>query len=71
MTHIAILGSGKVATAIASKLASAGHRVIIGTREPRTTKEKWQGAAVCAGYPSQSRVGALRAFDRALGLSRS
>jgi 8-hydroxy-5-deazaflavin:NADPH oxidoreductase len=35
--NIAILGTGGVAQTIAPKLAGAGHRVVLGSRDPRTT----------------------------------
>lgn len=48
---IAILGSGRVATSLASGLAKAGHQIIIGTRNPDDEKA-WEGPEVrFAGHP--------------------
>jgi len=46
MTTIAILGSGRVGSALASKLASAGHDVVIGSRTPDVKNAAWEGPAV-------------------------
>ena len=46
MTRIAILGSGRVATGLATKLASAGHDVVIGSRDPGAAETAWQGGTV-------------------------
>ncbi len=46
MTRIGILGSGRVATALAAKLATAGHEVRIGTRDAGAASAKWAGPAV-------------------------
>ena len=43
MTTIAILGSGRVATSLATGLAKAGHQLTIGAREPETARAAWQG----------------------------
>jgi predicted dinucleotide-binding enzyme len=40
MTNIAVLGTGMVAKAIAGKLASLGHSVKMGTRDPKATLER-------------------------------
>lgn len=43
MTRIAILGSGRVGTALATALASAGHDVVIGSRTPEAVAAAWDG----------------------------
>ncbi|MGK3992704.1 NADPH-dependent F420 reductase [Sorangium sp. So ce1024] len=44
--HIGILGSGRVATVLASGLAGVGHTITIGTRDPERTAATWSGAHV-------------------------
>ncbi|WP_104981414.1 NADPH-dependent F420 reductase [Sorangium cellulosum] len=46
MKNIGVLGSGRVATVLANKIASAGHTVTIGTRDPARAAAKWSGAHV-------------------------
>ena len=46
MTSIGILGSGRVATALAGKLATAGHEVRVGTRDAGAASAKWTGPAI-------------------------
>ncbi|WP_406273941.1 NAD(P)-binding domain-containing protein [Streptomyces sp. NBC_00191] len=46
MTSIGILGSGRVATGLAAQLASVGHEVTIGSRNPTATAAQWTGPAV-------------------------
>ncbi len=46
MSHIGILGSGRVATVLASKLSSAGHDIGIGTRDMAKASAHWKGPAV-------------------------
>lgn len=41
MTRIGILGSGRVASALARKLAGAGHQITMGTRDVARTGGKW------------------------------
>ena len=56
MTSIGILGSGRVATALAAKLATAGHEVSIGTRDAGAASAKWTGPAVTfAGHAEVAR----------------
>lgn len=43
---IGILGSGRVGMALAHKLASSGHDVMVGSRTPAATAETWIGPAV-------------------------
>ncbi len=43
MTSIAILGSGRVATALATKLVATGHDVTIGTRNAAEASARWKG----------------------------
>jgi 8-hydroxy-5-deazaflavin:NADPH oxidoreductase len=46
MYNIGILGSGRVATVLASKLSSIGHTITIGTRDIAKASAAWKGAAV-------------------------
>lgn len=46
MNHINILGSGRVAGALAGKLAASGHDIAIGSRDPVAAAAKWSGPAV-------------------------
>lgn len=46
MNTISILGSGRVAGAIAAKLATGGHDIAIGSRDPVAAAAKWTGPAV-------------------------
>src|ERR1044071_6784219 len=46
MNRIGILGSGRVATVLATGLASTGHDVTIGTRNVADASAKWTGPAV-------------------------
>jgi 8-hydroxy-5-deazaflavin:NADPH oxidoreductase len=46
MYNIGILGSGRVATVLASKLSSIGHTITIGTRDIAKATVAWKGAAV-------------------------
>ncbi|MEJ5143640.1 NAD(P)-binding domain-containing protein [Gluconobacter albidus] len=43
MSDIAILGSGRVAWALATALTRGGHRIIIGTRDRAAAEARWQG----------------------------
>lgn len=55
MSTIGILGSGRVATALANKLASVGHEVTLGTRTPAAPN--WTGAPLTiADYESAART---------------
>jgi 8-hydroxy-5-deazaflavin:NADPH oxidoreductase len=54
MTRIGILGSGRVATALATQLATAGHDVSVGTRSPAAASAKWSGPAVTFAEPAQA-----------------
>ncbi|QRK09295.1 NAD(P)-binding domain-containing protein [Archangium violaceum] len=54
MNRIGILGSGRVATALATRLATAGHDVTIGTRNVAGTSAKWTGPAVTFAAPPQT-----------------
>lgn len=45
MTTIALLGSGRVAAALAPKLAAAGHTLTIGSRSAAATSARWTGPA--------------------------
>jgi 8-hydroxy-5-deazaflavin:NADPH oxidoreductase len=46
MSNIGILGSGRVATVLASKLSSLGHEISIGTRDIAKASAAWKGSAV-------------------------
>ena len=46
MTSIAILGSGRVAKALAAKLHEAGHAVVVGSRDPDAAQQAWEGPSV-------------------------
>ncbi|MFM9926327.1 NAD(P)-binding domain-containing protein [Variovorax sp. H27-G14] len=46
MNTISILGSGRVASPIAAKLAVGGHDIAIGSRDPVAAAAKWTGPAV-------------------------
>jgi predicted dinucleotide-binding enzyme len=46
MSSIAILGSGRVGTALAAALTTAGHDVVIASRNPGETAAAWQGPDV-------------------------
>lgn len=46
MNNIAILGSGRVAGALAGKLTASGHDITIGSRDPVAAAAKWAGPAV-------------------------
>lgn len=52
MTAIAILGSGRVSRALASKLSSAGHDVYIGSRDPRASAAAWDEESVTVLDPA-------------------
>lgn len=46
MRNIAVIGSGKVGTALATKLASAGYNVTMGARSVEEAIAKWKGPAL-------------------------
>jgi predicted dinucleotide-binding enzyme len=46
MASIAVLGSGKVGQALALKLASAGHEVAVGSRDPAASADKFNESGV-------------------------
>jgi predicted dinucleotide-binding enzyme len=46
MSDIGIFGSGRVATGLATKLASAGHTLTMGVLDVAKASAKWQGPAV-------------------------
>jgi 8-hydroxy-5-deazaflavin:NADPH oxidoreductase len=54
MTHIGILGSGRVATVLATRLAASGHAVTVGTRNAASTAARWTGPAVTFAEPAQT-----------------
>lgn len=46
MASIAILGSGRVGQALAPKLAAAGHEVVVGSRDPEASADKFKESGV-------------------------
>ena len=46
MKEIAILGTGRVGSALAKALTRAGHNVTLGSRDPGAAKSNWQGPDV-------------------------
>ena len=46
MKNVSILGSGRVAGALAGKLAASGHDLTIGSRDPVAAAAKWTGPTV-------------------------
>ncbi|QMU79779.1 NAD(P)-binding domain-containing protein [Streptacidiphilus sp. PB12-B1b] len=57
-TAVTVLGSGRVATALAGGLARAGHQVTVGTRSPARAAAAWTGAPVGFAEPEQAVRGA-------------
>lgn len=45
MTTIAILGSGRVGTALAAAFGAAGHDIVVGSRDPEAAAAAWKGEA--------------------------
>ncbi|MBW8638944.1 NAD(P)-binding domain-containing protein [Hoeflea sp. WL0058] len=43
MTNIAILGSGRVASAIATRLAASGQNFVVGIVDPEKPSDRWSG----------------------------
>jgi hypothetical protein len=43
MTKIAILGSGRVASALANRLTASGHEIVAGIVNPQKPSERWTG----------------------------
>ncbi len=58
MTAVAVLGSGRVGRNLAEKLASAGHRVTVGTRDTTAAREQWTGPAVSFAAHADAAGGA-------------
>ncbi|WP_425441962.1 NADPH-dependent F420 reductase [Stigmatella erecta] len=54
MTRIGIFGSGRVATVLATQLATVGHDVCVGTRDAAAASAKWSGPAVTFVEPAQA-----------------
>lgn len=54
MTNIAILGSGRVGSTLAAKLAEAGHPVTIGTRDVAAASAAWAGKPVTVADPADA-----------------
>lgn len=59
MKSISILGSGKVATALATKLANTGYGVTIGSRDVAGTAGRWTGPKVSFATPAEAAQTAL------------
>lgn len=59
MKSIGILGSGKVATALATKLANTGYAVTIGSRDVAGAAGRWTGPKVSFGTPAEAAQAAL------------
>ncbi|WPH15993.1 NADPH-dependent F420 reductase [Variovorax paradoxus] len=58
MNNISILGSGRVASALARKLVASGHDITIGSRDPFASAAKWTGPAVRHMDPRAATAGA-------------
>jgi 8-hydroxy-5-deazaflavin:NADPH oxidoreductase len=54
LSNIGIIGSGRVATALATQLASAGRGVIIGTRNVSEASARWTGPRVTFAAPAHA-----------------
>jgi predicted dinucleotide-binding enzyme len=54
VANIAILGSGRVGSTLAKKLAAAGHSVTIGSRNPSETAEKLADAKINVAAPQNA-----------------
>ncbi len=67
MATLGILGSGRVATALATGLAAAGHRLVLGVRNPASAEAKWKGPAVAFAAPQQAAAGAEAVFNATPG----
>jgi 8-hydroxy-5-deazaflavin:NADPH oxidoreductase len=57
LSNIAVLGSGRVGSVLASKLAEAGHDVTIGSRNVDEVSGKWADSVVAVAEPAEA-VGA-------------
>lgn len=58
MTNIAVLGSGKVGSALASKLAQVEHTVTIGSRNAEEVAAKWADSNVRVEDPADAAAAA-------------
>jgi len=58
MSNIAVLGSGRVGSALAGKLAESGHNVTIGSRNVDEVSRKWAGADVAVADPAEAAASA-------------
>lgn len=67
MKEIAILGSGRVGSALAKALTRAGHNVAFGSRDPETAKAKWQGPDVRFATIEQALLSAPVVFNATPG----
>ncbi|TQI65356.1 hypothetical protein FHT98_5244 [Bosea sp. AK1] len=67
MTKIAIIGAGRVGSALASKLASAGHSLTFGARDPAKVKIAWQGPSVGFAKPAEAARHAAVVFNATPG----
>lgn len=53
-TTIAILGAGRVGGTLATKLASEGHRLVLGICDPEATAAKWTGPEATFTDPARA-----------------
>ena len=53
-TTVAILGAGRVASALATGLTRAGRRPIIGARQPQESAARWTGPSVTFAAPAEA-----------------
>jgi 8-hydroxy-5-deazaflavin:NADPH oxidoreductase len=67
--RFAVLGTGMVGRAIAAKLASLGHEVVVGTRDPQATLARtepdFMGTPPYAAWHAENPAVALRTFAEA------
>jgi predicted dinucleotide-binding enzyme len=54
LSNIAVLGSGRVGSVLASKLAAAGHSVSIGSRNVDEVSGKWAESDVAVAEPAEA-----------------
>ncbi|WP_328838422.1 NADPH-dependent F420 reductase [Streptomyces europaeiscabiei] len=73
--HYAVLGTGIVGRTIAAKLASLGHKVVIGTRDPAATRARTEPDAMgnppFATWHSDHSDVPLRTFDEAAAIGET
>lgn len=60
MTNIGILGSGRVGSGLATKLAAAGHDITLASRDLARDSAKWDGEPVAvAGHAETARAASI------------